>query len=193
MTRFKLSSLFRKTEPARLPDPPKVDLTPLTAQVTEWVQSIQTAWDRKSTQLDEFAKLQRSQLDAALERLEQAERRLKSAASTQGSAEPLALSTAFIQGFQFAMSEGGQLLRQEAINRGTDIALERLDSVVMERAEALGHTAPRSVLELQKKMTEFTQRASHPTTSPSDKLKYQYYLDALDWALYANPVSTNKK
>lgn len=182
---------FKKIESAKLPDPPKVDLTPLTAQVTEWVQSIQTAWDRKSTQLDEFAKLHRTQLDTALERLEQAERRLKSAASTQGSAEPLALSTAFIQGFQFAMSEGGQLLRQEAINQGTDIALARLDSVVMERAEALGTIVPRTVVDLQKKLDEF-ERKSVSVKSPEEQAKYRHYATALTWALHADSVPTTE-
>ena len=188
MTLSKLLSAFRKPNPPTIPLPPTVDLEPLKQEVRDWMVSSQTKFAEQAEELQERSEAQQEALDAALERLAKAEKRIQTAASTQGSAEPLALSMAFIQGFQFAMSDGGQMLRQEAINEGTEIALKRLDTVVMERAEKLGSATPRTVLDLQKKMEEFTQRVTDPSTSPSDKQKYSHFLQALEWALYANPV-----
>lgn len=101
----------------------------------------------------------------------------------------LALSNAFLQGFLYALGEGGQQLRQACLTQATEVALRRLDGEVERRAKALGHLRTR--VDLLKKVEEFEQKRS--TTNGSDQQKYVHYLTALQWALSdANGLHSNQ-
>ena len=186
-------SRFKKTKPTPsiVVQAPPVDLGPLRAELAQWQASVQASWQQLASSVSKTESRTAEHLHAALEKLMQAETKLKLAASTTGKAEPLALSLAFIQGFQFALGEGSQRLRHEMMESSTNEALKRLDSVVESRAQALGATAPRSFLELQKKREEFQSKLNN-SPSPADQAKYTHYLTAIDWALHANGLSTHE-
>ena len=87
----------------------------------------------------------------------------------------------FLAGVQFALGPCGQALHDAIFQEALDEALRQLEPAIVQRAEAAGVVAPRTVIDLQTKQKEF-QAKLDDTKDP----KYKHYLEAINWMLPTN-------
>ena len=94
----------------------------------------------------------------------------------------LAVALAFVEGFRYALGEGGKALRTELRNDALREALQQVDHVVTQRIEEAGRSHIRPLADLQRKQREFQAQRDN-TTVPEKRARYEHYLEALGWAI----------
>lgn len=92
---------------------------------------------------------------------------------------------AFHAGYLLAMTHGVPKLEETLLDRAAMQVLSGLSETIEHRAMAAGIVNPRPVLDLQTKLQEFAMKQSSAKT-PEDRVKYQHYIEALQWALPSN-------
>ena len=91
----------------------------------------------------------------------------------------------FANGYLLAMSQGVAGLEQKVLDQAAERMLSQLEDTIVRRAEVAGHMQVRTVLDLQKKAADFTQKLSGATTD-AERAKYTNYLEAINWMLIPN-------
>ena len=91
------------------------------------------------------------------------------------------LADAFTRGYLLALEVGLPALEKTLVDKAATQMLAKLQATIEARATAAGAVRPREVLALQAKQTEFAEKFR-----TTNDVKYQHYLEALNWMLPTN-------
>ncbi len=209
MTLLKFSSLFKNVEAKWLASQEsklKAEFAPQLQALRETQRRQLEDLTRQSTTLQEkYRELERMQAQMLDQEAILADRKVRVEQANEECRTQLRLLEAkaspdsvwveaFARGYEKAwetvwpiMASGVQntkaLIEQKAIEE----TLARLDTLITQRAVALGNVRAMDVQALEQKRREFHQKAE-ASTSSSDREKYANYQTALDWMLNANGV-----